>query len=43
MPLYHAYLMMGAISPDKTNLKLSSRDASLFRLAMKSKRATDAK
>jgi len=33
MPLYLAYLGMGAISPDKTGLKLSERDQGEYRIA----------
>lgn len=33
MPLYYAYLGMGALSSDKTGLKLSPRDSAEWRLA----------
>ena len=38
LPLYWAYLQMGAISKDKIGLKLSDRDGALYRLALAKRR-----
>lgn len=38
MPLYLAFLTMGAISPDKVSLKLSDRDGAAFRAGLAEKK-----
>lgn len=38
-PLYLAYLLMGAISPDKTSLRLSDKDGCEYQVALAKKRA----
>jgi hypothetical protein len=34
MPLYMAFLTMGAIGPDKTGMKFSDRDGAQYRIAI---------
>jgi len=38
MPKYLALMLMGAIGPDKTGLKLSAADGEAFRLAVLERR-----
>jgi hypothetical protein len=38
MPLYLAYILMGAISPDMVSLRLSERDRGFYLAALAKKR-----